>query len=140
MLAPWSRLWTLLCLLLVFQLVSGEAFRISPRADDDELPKTTAIESKRAQSSTTETAEATGKKTESSQPTSSLSKSEATSVTVTATEKSESSDPTSTSTDGPFQSGLDDSSYYNGIVTSEQQLRVIANKHPSYNTRWSASH
>ncbi|KAM0505050.1 hypothetical protein ACHAP8_002445 [Fusarium lateritium] len=120
MLAPWSRLWTLLCLLLVFQLVSGEAFRIAPRADDDEPQKTTAIESgstsTRAQSSTTETAETTGKKTESSQPTISQSKSEATSVTVTETEKSEISGPTSTSTDGPFQSGLDDSSYYNGIV------------------------
>lgn len=122
MFAPWSRLWTLLCLLLVVQLVSGDVFRIAPRADD-EPQKTTAIESgsisTRAHSSTTETTAASGKKTESSEPTNSQSKSQITSVTVTETEKSESSDPTSTSTDGPFQSGLDDSSYYNGTMKCE---------------------
>ncbi|CAF3444913.1 unnamed protein product [Fusarium graminearum] len=124
MLAPWSRLWTLLCLLLVVQLVSGDVFRIAPRVDDDEPQKTTAIESgstsTRAHSSTTETTAASGKKTESSEPTNSQSKSEITSVTVTESEKSESSDPTSTSTDGPFQSGLDDSSYYNATIPAGQ--------------------
>ncbi|CAG7557679.1 unnamed protein product [Fusarium equiseti] len=120
MLARWSRLWMLFCLLLVFQHVSGEAFRIAPRAGDDDAQKTTAVESGSASTQThnsiTKTTEALGKKTESSEPTNSQSESEAISVTATESEKSESSDPTSTSTDGPFESGLDESSYYNATI------------------------
>jgi hypothetical protein len=111
----------LFCLLLVFQHVSGEAFRIAPRAGDDDAQKTTAVESgstsTQTHSSTTKTTEALGKKTESSESTNSQSESEAISVTATESKKSERSDPTSTSTDGPFESGLDESSYYNGNMT-----------------------
>ncbi|RGP63719.1 sulfite exporter family [Fusarium longipes] len=120
MLARWTRLWTLLCLLLIFQHVNGEDFRIAPRADDGDAQGTTAIESgstsTRAQNSITKTAEVSGKKTESSEPTNSQSESQVISLTTTETEKAGSSDPTSTITDGPFQSGLDDSSYYNATI------------------------
>ncbi|KAI1072585.1 hypothetical protein LB507_002696 [Fusarium sp. FIESC RH6] len=124
MLARWSRLWMLFCLLLAFQHVSGEAFKIAPRAGDDDAQKTTVVESgstsTQAHNSITKTTEALGKKTESSEPTNPQSESEAISVTATESEKSKSSDPTSTSTGGPFESGLDESSYYNATIPAGQ--------------------
>ncbi|KAJ4141410.1 hypothetical protein NW768_000621 [Fusarium equiseti] len=93
---------------------------MAPRAGDDDTQKTTAVESgstsTQTHSSITKTTDAFGEKTESSESTNSQSESEAISVTATESEKSESSDPTSTSTDGPFESGLDESSYYNATI------------------------
>ncbi|KAH6964029.1 hypothetical protein DER45DRAFT_641520 [Fusarium avenaceum] len=120
MLSHWSRLWALLCLVLIIQQVSGEAFRIAPRADDEDQQKTTSIESAstftRQHSSATKTAEASEKKTESAEVTESKSETESISVTASETEKTQSSDPTSTSTDSSLESGLDDSSYFNSTI------------------------
>ncbi|KAM0274092.1 hypothetical protein ACHAPA_001043 [Fusarium lateritium] len=120
MLSHWSRLWALLCLLLIIQQVSGEAFRIAPRADDEDQQKTTSIESAstftRQHSSVTKTAEASEKKTESAEATSSNSETESISVTASETEKTQSSDPTSTSTDSSLESGLDESSFFNSTI------------------------
>lgn len=117
MFSHWSRLWALLCLVLIIQQVSGEAFRIAPRADDEDQQKTTSIESastfSRQHSSATKTAEASEKKTESAEATDSKSETESISVKASETEKTQSSDPTSTSTDSSLESGLDDSSYFN---------------------------
>ncbi|CAJ0553733.1 Ff.00g122450.m01.CDS01 [Fusarium sp. VM40] len=120
MLSHWSRLWALLCLVLIIQQVSGEAFRIAPRADDEDQQKTTSIESTstftRQHSSATKTAEASEKKTESAEATDSKSETESISVTASETEKTQSSDPTSTSTDSSLESGLDDSTYFNSTI------------------------
>jgi cytoskeletal protein RodZ len=117
MLSHWSRLWALLCLVLIIQQVNGEAFRIAPRADDEDQQKTRSIESAstftRQHGSTTKTAEASEKKTESAEATDSKSETKSISVTASKTEKTQSSDPTSTSTDSSLESGLDDSSYFN---------------------------
>ncbi|KAF5668868.1 hypothetical protein FHETE_5134 [Fusarium heterosporum] len=122
MLSRWSRLWTLLCLLLVIQQVSGEIFRIEPRADEENSQKTTSVESgstfTRQQSSATKTAEASAKKTESAE--NSESETESISVTASETEKTQSSDPTSTSTDSALESGLDESSYFNSTIPAGQ--------------------
>ncbi|KAM0347107.1 hypothetical protein ACHAPU_005046 [Fusarium lateritium] len=126
MLSRWSRLWALLCLLLVIQQVSGDAFRIAPRAapraDEEDTQKTTSLESgstfTRQHSSDTETAKASAKKTESAET--SESETESISVTASETEKTQSSDPTSTSSDSAFESGLDESSYFNSTIPAGQ--------------------
>ncbi|KAF4968242.1 hypothetical protein FSARC_4333 [Fusarium sarcochroum] len=114
MLSRWPRFWALLCLLLVIQHVSGEIFRIAPRAGDDEPQKTTEIDSgstsTREHTRATKTTEASETKTEASAITNSKSETESISVTATETEETETSDPTSTSTI------LDDSSYYNVTI------------------------
>lgn len=115
----WLRLWVLFCLLFIVQHVSGEVFRIAPRADDNP-EKTTAIDSSttstRAHSSATKTSEVSARQTELSDASESQSQTKSISVAATETEKTQSSDPSSTSTDGSLESGLDDSSYYNGIA------------------------
>ncbi|KAF4457564.1 hypothetical protein F53441_614 [Fusarium austroafricanum] len=119
MLSRWSRLWALLCLLLVIQHVSGEIIRLAPRADDNP-EKTTALESgstsTREHDIGTKTTEASAKKTESSKAKDSKSETDSISITTTKTDKTQTSDPTATSTDGSLESGLDDSSYYNATI------------------------
>ncbi|RKK65809.1 hypothetical protein Focb16_v008706 [Fusarium oxysporum f. sp. cubense] len=119
----WLRLWALFCLLFIVQHVSGEVFRIAPRADDNP-EKTTAIDSSttstRAHSSATKTSEVSARQTELSDASESQSQTESISVAATETEKTQSSDPSSTSTDGSLESGLDDSSYYNATIPAGQ--------------------
>ncbi|EWY98102.1 hypothetical protein FOYG_02749 [Fusarium oxysporum NRRL 32931] len=119
----WPRLWALFCLLFIVQHVSGEVFRIAPRADDNP-EKTTAIESSttstRAHSSATKTSEVSARQTELSDASESQSQTESISVAATETEKTQSSDPSSTSSDGSLESGLDDSSYYNATIPAGQ--------------------
>ncbi|KAM5362503.1 hypothetical protein ACJZ2D_012493 [Fusarium nematophilum] len=97
MLPRWSRLWALLCLLLVIQHVSGEVFRIAPRQDDEEPQSTTAIKS--STGSTRETARIT-KTAESS---------------ATETEY-ETSDPTASSTAILTNGTIDDTTLINATV------------------------
>ncbi|KAF5026056.1 hypothetical protein F66182_1848 [Fusarium sp. NRRL 66182] len=115
MLPRWSRLWALLCLILVIQHVSGEVYRIAPRADDDERQRTAAIDSgstsTRESTSITKVTETSVKETEESQVTGSESETESVSVTATETEETQTSDPTSTSTNA-----LDNSPYYNDTI------------------------
>ncbi|KAF4957566.1 hypothetical protein FGADI_3034 [Fusarium gaditjirri] len=115
----WLGLWALFCLLSIVQQVSGEAFRIAPRADDNP-EKTTAIYSSttstRGHSSATKTSEVSERKTELSDSSVSQSQTESISVAATETEKTQNSDPSSASTDGSLESGIDDSSYYNATI------------------------
>ncbi|KAG5747490.1 hypothetical protein H9Q70_009828 [Fusarium xylarioides] len=119
----WPRLWALFCLLLIVQHVSGEVFRIVPRADDNP-EKTTTIDSSttstRGPSTATKTSEVFTKQTELSDASESESQTESISVAATETEKTQSSGPSSTSTDGSLESGLDDSSYYNATIPAGQ--------------------
>ncbi|KAF5973608.1 sulfite exporter family [Fusarium coicis] len=119
----WPRLWTLFCLLLIVQHVSGEVFRIVPRADDNP-EKTTAIDSSTTSthgpSTATKTSKVSTRQTELSDASESQSQTESIVVTATETEKTQSSDPSSTSTDGSLESGLDDSSYYNATIPAGQ--------------------
>ncbi|KAF4498310.1 sulfite exporter family [Fusarium agapanthi] len=119
----WTRLWALFCLLLIVQHVSGEVFRIVPRADDSP-EKTTATDSSttstRGPSTATKTSEVSARQTEVSDASESQSQTESISVAATGTEKTQSSDPSSTSTDGSLESGLDDSSYYNATIPAGQ--------------------
>ncbi|KAM0436879.1 hypothetical protein ACHAPT_002592 [Fusarium lateritium] len=121
----WSRLWTLLCLLLVIQQASGEIFRLAPRQDEDQPRKTTAIESDataRESEQATKT-EASVKKTEARETTSAEAESKTESVSVTTTEsegtETETADPTSTSgvieEDDGFNSTL-----YNATIPAGQ--------------------
>ncbi|KAM0562209.1 hypothetical protein ACHAPJ_002654 [Fusarium lateritium] len=118
MLSHWSRLWALLCLLLVIQHVSGEVIRIAPRAGDDESQKTTEIDSgstsTREHTRATKTTEASETKTEATAVKNSKSETESISVTATETEETQTSDPTSTST------LLDSDSYYNVTIPAGQ--------------------
>lgn len=126
----WPRLRALFCLLLIVQHVSGEVFRVVPRADDNP-EKTTAIDSSttstRGHSTATKTSEVSARQTELSDASESQSQTESISVTATETEKTQSSDPASTSTDGSLESGLDDSSYYNGIDRRKTLIGTLAN-------------
>ncbi|KAF5232383.1 hypothetical protein FANTH_13002 [Fusarium anthophilum] len=119
----WARLWALFCLLLIVQHVSGEVFRIVPRADDSP-EKTTATDSSttstRGPSTATKTSEVSARQTQVSDASKSQSQTESISVAATGTEKTQSSDPSSTSTDGSLESGLDDSSYYNATIPAGQ--------------------
>ncbi|RSL90496.1 hypothetical protein CEP51_000730 [Fusarium floridanum] len=121
----WSRLWTLLCLLLVIQQVSGEIFRLAPRQDEEQPRKTTAIESdtKTRESEEPTKTEASVKKTEARETTSAEAESKTGSVSVTTTEsegtETETADATSTSgvleEDDGFNSTL-----YNATVPAGQ--------------------
>ncbi|KAF5696724.1 hypothetical protein FGLOB1_13299 [Fusarium globosum] len=119
----WPRLWALFCLLLIVQHVSGEVFRVVPRADDNP-EKTTAIDSSttstRGHNTAAKTSEVSARQTELSDASESQSQTESISVTATETEKTQSSDPSSTSTDDSLESGLDDSSYYNATIPAGQ--------------------
>lgn len=115
----WSRLWTLLCLLLVIQQVSGEIFRLAPRQDEEQPRKTTAIESDpttRESEQATKT-EASVKKTEARETTSAEAESKTESVSVTTTEsegtETETADATSTSGSLEDDAGFN-STLYNG--------------------------
>ncbi|KAF4963243.1 hypothetical protein FZEAL_10946, partial [Fusarium zealandicum] len=120
MLPRWSRLWVLLCLLLVFQHASGEVFRIAPR-QDDEPRTTTAIESDskstREDESTSQTAEASSRKSQA--PDESKSESESVSVTATGTEASATSESTSTDPSLPTETYYDPD-IYNATIPAGQ--------------------
>lgn len=125
----WPRLWALFCLLLIVQHVSGEVFRIVPRADDNPEKTTTdsSTTSTRGHSTATKTSEVSARQTEFSDASESQSQTESISVAATETEKTRSSDPSSTSTDGSLESGLDDSSYYNGIYRRKTLIGTLTN-------------
>ncbi|KAJ4170047.1 hypothetical protein NW754_006188 [Fusarium falciforme] len=121
----WSRLWTLLCLLLVIQQVSGEIFRLAPRQDEEQPPKTTAIQSDattRESEQATKT-EASVKKTEARETTSAEAESKTESVSVTTTEsegtETETADATSTSGALEDDAGFN-STLYNATIPAGQ--------------------
>ncbi|KAF4338604.1 sulfite exporter family [Fusarium beomiforme] len=115
----WSQLWTLLCLLFIVHVASGEVFRIAPRAEGNP-EKTTASNpgttSTHGYSGATRTKDISVKQTESSETTGTQSEKSSIFVTTTETDKTRNSDPSSTSTEGSLESGLDSSSYYNATI------------------------
>ncbi|KAF7544297.1 hypothetical protein G7Z17_g10074 [Cylindrodendrum hubeiense] len=124
MLPRWSRLWALLCLFLVIQLVSAESFRIAYRRDD-KASSETAVESK----TTTKESKATGTADSSDEATTDAAEStgkDHKSVTVTTTTKAKTtknSEASATSTIITSDGTLDNSTFVN-VTIADGQLPI----------------
>ncbi|KAK7422376.1 hypothetical protein QQX98_001655 [Neonectria punicea] len=120
MLPRWSRLWALLCLFLVIQLVSADSFRIARRQDEKTSIKTTAVEtgtdseSKTEERKSTKTTDASAKSTEET-----ATGEGETSVTETTTTETNSAKHSATAT-ATSNGKLDNSTYLNATIPAGQ--------------------
>ncbi|KAH7023641.1 hypothetical protein EDB80DRAFT_47726 [Ilyonectria destructans] len=133
MLPRWNRLWALLCLFLVIQLVSAESFRIAYRRDDKASSQSTTVsESATKERKATGTADSSGKATDAAESTGKDDKSK--SVTATTTTKAKAtkdSQPTATSTIISGDGTLDNSTFVN-VTIANGQLPL----HPEITPGW----